>query len=113
MIAPKVPHDSLDFSDDFRDLFNESPMNVLGDLLHYTPHGGGAPRPFKAVFSSSYRGLSMGLIVDIEAHNFECHQNVIPTVTRKSLIHYKGQEYFVTDLVEDGSGWVRYILREV
>ena len=108
------PIDDKDFSDEFEDLFlKTNSMNDLGDVLtYYDPHTH-APSKFKAVFSESYKSLDMGVIVDVEGHNFQAFEDQIPHIKRHSKVMYQGEMYRVGDIMPDGSGWSTYILIEI
>lgn len=100
-----------DFSDEFEEawlgvLGDDNTVNeALGDDLLFLPKNG-SPVRFQGVFSSTYKGDDMGLVVDIQGHNVQCYKSLIPTVKVHDRISYEGHSYKIISVEEDGTGWI-------
>lgn len=67
--------------------------------------------PFQASFDSKYKGQDLGLVVDVQGHNFQAYEDRIPAMVIGDKIMYKTVIYEIIQIEPDGTGWNIYIVR--
>lgn len=67
--------------------------------------------PFQAPFDSTYRGQELGLVVDIQGHNFQAYEDRVPLMVLGDKVLYKGITYEIIQIEPDGTGWQVYVVR--
>lgn len=100
----------VDFTDWFEEELSLVSDEITDSLLFITPVGN-PDIPFEASFDSTYKGQELGLVVDIQGHNFSAYEDRIPPIVLGDKVNYKNVVYEVIQIEPDGTGWNTYVVR--